>query len=164
MRFLKLVFISIATLFILATALSALFPSIVIVSRAVDVTAPADSIMVHIKDMRQWKNWIDGMNDSSVRVHSATAATLGGTEVTITQLTDTTVQSTWRARKGAPQISTIRLISNPAQKQTVVQWQFEQRLKWYPWEKLGSIMNDKILGPMMEKNLANLKKMVETTD
>jgi hypothetical protein len=45
-----------------------------------------------------------------------------------------------------------------------VQWQFEQKVKWYPWERLGSMMNDKILGTMMEKNLNNLKALVEKTN
>jgi thiamine kinase-like enzyme len=58
----------------------------------------------------------------------------------------------------------MNLIFSPARHVTVVQWQFQQRLSWYPWEKLGSIMNDKIIGPMMEKNLGNLKKIVEKTN
>jgi hypothetical protein len=55
----------------------------------------------------------------------------------------------------------MRLIGDSLQKVTVVQWQFEQKIKWYPWEKFGSMMNDKILGTMMEKNLGNLRKLIE---
>jgi len=44
-----------------------------------------------------------------------------------------------------------------------VQWQFEQKLKWYPWEKFASLMSDKIMGPMMEANLDELRKLVEKT-
>ncbi|MEB3088255.1 hypothetical protein VJJ19_07440, partial [Parvimonas sp. D4] len=63
--------------------------------------------------------------------------------------------------KGKPQISTMRVIYQPQQGVTIVQWQFEQSIGWLPWEKLGSIMNDKILGPMMEKNLDQLRRLIE---
>ncbi len=164
MRLIKLALISIAGLFVLATLMTSLLPSEVIVSRAINVETPADSVLVRIRDLRQWKNWIDGMNDTSVNIISATQARLGGTDVTITRVSATAVQSTWRTRNGHLQVSTMNLIFSPAQHITVVQWQFQQRLSWYPWEKLGSIMNDKIIGPMMEKNLGNLKKTAENTN
>lgn len=157
-RFIKLVLISLIVLFILATALTALLPSVVLVSRAINIQAPADSILVRIKDINQWKGWMEGMNDPSVKIMSATTASFGGTEISITAVSDTAVTSNWITGKTGPQVSTIRLITQPGQQVTIVQWQFVQHLKWYPWEKIGSIMNDKIMGPMMEKNLANLKK------
>jgi hypothetical protein len=40
---------------------------------------------------------------------------------------------------------------------TVVQWYFDFRLKWYPWEKFGSIVFDQQLGPSMESSLENLR-------
>jgi hypothetical protein len=45
--------------------------------------------------------------------------------------------------------------------QLVLQWYFDIKLRWYPWEKFGSIVFDKQLGPPMEKSLANLKKLLE---
>ena len=67
----------------------------------------------------------------------------------------------WSSASSSTQISTIRLIKAPQRNLTIVQWQFVQKLKWYPWEKFGSFMNDKILGPMMEQNLQNLKRLSE---
>lgn len=46
---------------------------------------------------------------------------------------------------------------------TVVQWYFDIKLKWYPWEKFGSIIFDKQFGPPMERSLNNLKKLVENS-
>jgi hypothetical protein len=43
----------------------------------------------------------------------------------------------------------------------VLQWYFDIKLRWYPWEKFGSIVFDKQLGPPMEKSLGNLKKLLE---
>jgi hypothetical protein len=161
MRFLKLIIGSIAVLFVLASLLGALLPAHVLVSRAVNIASPVDTVRSYVSDINQWRLWIEGMQDTSVVIHSAQHAKLGGTDVLITQLTDSTVVSVWTARNGGQQTATIRLIGSPEQKLTVVQWQFEQKLKWYPWERLGSMMNDKILGTMMEKNLNRLKELLE---
>lgn len=161
MRLIKLVLVSLVILFALSTALSFLLPSMVLVSRAVTIEAPPDSVLAKVKDIRQWAGWMDGMESPGVQIHSATSATLGGTEVTIGPVSDTAVVSNWTSKKSNPQVATIRLISRPGQPQTVVQWQFVEQVKWYPWAKLGSMMNDKIMGPMMEKNLDNLKKSLE---
>jgi hypothetical protein len=47
------------------------------------------------------------------------------------------------------------------QNSTTLQWYFDFKLKWYPWEKFGSIIFDKQLGPPMETSLTNLKKFIE---
>ena len=161
MKLIRLAVISIASLFVLATLMGALLPSAVLVSRAINVNVSKDSVMPYIKDIHQWKLWIEGMQDTSVKIYSSSNASLGGTSVNITVISDSTVVSSWTGRSGITQTSTIRMIGDTLKKVTVVQWQFEQRLKWYPWEKLGSIMNDKILGTMMEKNLNSLKLIIE---
>lgn len=161
MRFIKLVLVSLVILFALSTGLSALLPSMVLVSRAVTIEAPPDSVLTKVKDIRQWPGWMDGMQSPGVQIHSATSATLGGTEVNISAVSDSAVVSNWISKKNSAQVATIRLIARPGQPQTVVQWQFVEQVKWYPWAKLGSMMNDKIIGPMMEKNLDNLKKSLE---
>lgn len=161
MKLIRFVFISLAAMFVIGSLIGFLLPSHVLVSRAVNINASRDSIMGYIKDIEQWKWWMDGMRESAVKIHSSVSADLNGTNVQIRSITDSTVQTDWQTRKGHPQTSTIRLIGNPSQNITVVQWQFEEQLKWYPWERLGSMMNDKILGPMMETNLNNLKKLVE---
>ncbi len=163
MKFIRFVLISVVAMFAVGSLIGFLLPAHVLVSRAVNITAPRDSILVYIKDIEQWKWWMDGLRTSSVKIQTSVSADLNGTHVQIISITDSTVQSSWQTQKGHPQISTIQLIGNPSQNITVVQWQFEEQLKWYPWERLGSMMNDKILGPMMENNLNNLKKLVEGT-
>jgi hypothetical protein len=39
-----------------------------------------------------------------------------------------------------------------------VQWYFDFEVNWYPWEKFGSILFDRQLGPSMERSLETLKK------
>lgn len=161
MKLIKLGVISIVILFLLITFIGALLPSTVLVSRAVNVNGPRDSIILYLQDIQQWKLWIEGMEKQEVKIYSSLNANLGGTTVNIINVSDSAVVSSWTAKSGNMQTSTVRMISEPLQNLTIVQWQFEQKLKWYPWEKLGSMMNDKILGTMMEKNLNNLKSLVE---
>ena len=65
----------------------------------------------------------------------------------------------WKNRNSL-QIATIQIIPGN-ESSCSVQWQFEQHLHWYPWEKFGSLMNDKIIGAALEASLENLKKLSE---
>lgn len=161
MKLLKLALFSVGSLFVIASLIGILLPAHVLVSRAVDIKTEKDSIIPYVKDIGKWITWMDGMAQASVQIESATSADLAGTRVTITGVTDTTVQSEWLSKNKSFQTSTLRFIRDTVNRQTIVQWQFEQQLKWYPWERLGSMMNDKILGTMMEKNLNNLKNLAE---
>lgn len=161
MKLLKLAAISLVCLFALATGIGALLPSKVLVSRAINIKASATEIHSEIKDIRQWKNWVEGMNDGSVHINSASEALIGKSTVRIVQVSDSVVVSEWISPQHKKQVSTIRLIYEPRQNLTIIQWQFEQSVGWLPWEKLGTIMNDKILGPMMEKNLEKLRQYKE---
>ncbi len=161
MKLIKLGLFSVLSLFAIASLIGLLLPSHVLVSRAVDIKAPKDSIVLYLNNIEEWKGWMDGMQQASVQIQSAQQADLAGTKVLITSITDSTIVSTWQTKNGSIQLSTVRMIKDTVHQQTIVQWQFEQKVKWYPWERLGTMMNDKILGTMMEKNLNNLKVLAE---
>lgn len=161
MRIIKLALISIVALFLVLCFFSVLMPSTVLVSRAVDINAPSDSIQFYVRDLNQWIFWVKGMNSKAVTIKSATEADLGKQQLSIVQVTDSSVVSIWKSQTASKQESTIRFIKAPERNLTIVQWQFVQKLRWYPWEKFGSFMNDKILGPMMEDNLLHLKQLAE---
>ncbi len=162
MRVVKFGIISVAVMVIMVLLISLLFPSEVIVSRATDISAPSAKIDSLVRDMRLWNQWVEGMNLSIVKVYNADSALLGNTIVSLIAKTDSTYITKWEAANAPAQISTIRLITGgSASTTTVVQWQFVQHLHWYPWEKFGSMMNDKIIGARLEQNLANLKKLAE---
>lgn len=161
MRVIKLGFISLLVLGLLATCIGFLFPSTVVVSRAIDIKSYKQPVYILVSDLRNWKPWVEGMNNPNVILYDSISAMLGNTSVNITSLTDTTVVSSWKNSSSADQVSTIRLISDSSRKNTIVQWQFVQHVKWYPWEKFSSMMNDKIIGTLIEKNLSNLKQVAE---
>ena len=153
MKLIRLGLFSVLSLFAIASLIGILLPSHVLVSRAVDIKAPKDSIVLYLNNIEKWKGWMDGMQQASVQIQSAQQADLAGTKVLITSITDSTIVSTWQTKNGGIQLSTVRMIKDTVHQLTIVQWQFEQKVKWYPWERLGSMMNDKILGTMMEINL-----------
>lgn len=161
MRLIKLGLISVIVMTILMLLLSLMFPSVVIVSRATDIHAPKSKIFPLVRNMNFWSKWVEGMNNGNAVVYNADSAKLGSTLVHFVSESDTTIISKWYSAKSAEQESTIRFITDTTQTITVVQWQFVQHVKWYPWEKFASMMNDKIIGARIEQNLANLKKLSE---
>jgi hypothetical protein len=40
-----------------------------------------------------------------------------------------------------------------------LQWYMDFHLRWYPWEKLGSLFYENTYGVMMEQGLTNLKRL-----
>ena len=161
MRLIKLALISIIALFTVLSFFSVMMPSTVLVSRAVDIYAPSDTIKLYVSDLNQWVYWVKGMRSKDVTIKSAREADLGTQLLTIQTVTDTSVIIIWASKKASTQVSTLQFIKVPEKNLTIVQWQFVQKLRWYPWEKFASFMNDKILGPMMEENLQQLKQLSE---
>jgi len=161
MKLIKLGLISFLVLGTIVTSIGLLFPSTVLVSRAVDVNVSVTKIKPLVADMHQWPLWIEGMKDASVKIISATSAQFGNTSVIITAVTDSTMEARWKGADGVEQISTMRMIGKPEANTAIVQWQFVQQIGWYPWERFGSMMNDKIMGTQMEKHLQQLKQVAE---
>jgi hypothetical protein len=161
MKLIRFVFISVLLLFAVGSFLGLLLPSQVLVSRAVNVYAPKDSVIRLVNDIHQWGRWMDGVNDNTMHVFSTSSADINGTKVNFVNSSDSMLVTNWVTPKNKSQLASFRFITDSAHHVTVVQWQFEEKIKWYPWERLGSMMNDKILGPMMETNLNNLKREAE---
>ncbi len=163
MKLIKLALISIVLMFVAATCLGLLFPSTVIVSRAVDMGISRDSVLPQINTVVGWKKWMDGLTAQNTVVESPLKAKLGNSLVLIapTNSRDSIVHATWQTSNNGELKSTMRLYQENGQANCVLHWQFEQHIGWYPWERFGSMMSDKILGTMMEKNLNNLKNLVE---
>ena len=161
MRFIKLGLISLVVLFTVIFLLSLLIPSHVRVSRAVDINGNEDSIINQLIDMRQWKNWNTMVNDTAITNQDYDYKTFRSDKLQI-ELRKTkadTILTVWRQSGGREFVSGFTWHTSSGT--TVVQWYFDFYLKWYPWEKFGSIIYDKQLGPAMERSLAGLKQRVE---
>ena len=151
MRVIKLGFISVVIFFVLLTLGGLLLPSHNIVSRAVNIKAKPISILPLIQNKSQWHMWMEGMDSTTLNKRQ---------QIQIISASDSLMVANWKTVE-ANYTTKFRLIYSPGQAVTIVQWQFEQDVAWYPWERLSSLMNDKILGTLMEKNLARLQLVVE---
>ena len=151
MRVIKLGFISVVIFFVLLTLGGLLLPSHNIVSRAVNIKAKPISILPLIQNKSQWHMWMEGMDSTTLNKRQ---------QIQIISASDSLIVANWKTAE-ANYTTKFRLIYSPGQAVTIVQWQFEQDIAWYPWERISSLMNDKILGTLMEKNLAKLQLVVE---
>ena len=158
MRFIKLVFISVITLGILITAISGLFPSTVIVSRAIDIKSTPEKIAYYVADLHHWNIWMSDWKENTVLIKQDTAF-VGAQIISLESKKANSVIYNWVATGQRPYVVTIEWI--PLQDGTfVVHWSFEQHVKWYPWEKFQTLLNEKLLGSKMELELKNLQDAI----
>lgn len=166
MRLIKLSVISVVVLFGLITAMSMLLPSQVVISRAIDINKPLDSVYNTVTDLTKWKGWMDNYEaDSTIisvpAIGKGSFIKMGKVKVDITALDSTKMEASWRNGENRPLPGSFNFLPSTDHQMVTVQWQFTQKVKWYPWEKFASITSDKVLGPYMEKSLDNLKKLLE---
>ena len=166
MKFLKLFFVSIIILFLLITCIGLMFPPQVTVMRSININAPKDSVYAMLSNIDNWKYWLFDSTQTTKILSPRTAgkgaqAQIGGSKITITQTTDTSIESTWDVGKMHSQVADFIITQNSATAETQVTWYFRQHLNWYPWERLTAVLNEKVLGPSMDSSFARLKILLE---
>ena len=168
MKFIKLAIISIVVLFTIITCIGLLLPSTVRVTRNITIHATQDTLYHFISDVKYWKLWLEGAKTSPVQFLSArtqqgtgVVALIGGKEVDIVKATKNKVETLWKSSNGSHQAGIFQLAEDTVVHSTNINWYFEQKVNWYPWERLSTLSNDKILGPGMEQSLDNLKAIAE---
>ncbi|THU35914.1 hypothetical protein FAM09_21215 [Niastella caeni] len=161
MRFVKLALISAVVLFIVIYLFSLIIPSQIRISRAVNIAAPRDSLVAAVTDLRQWQQWNELANNPGFTKSQFTDSVIlsGQLKVSKQAKVGDTLFTTWQQQNARMLNSGFTWMGDDGQ--LVIQWYFDIKLRWYPWEKFGSIVFDKQLGPPMEKSLANLKKLLE---
>ena len=158
MRFVKLVIISLIVLATLITGLSALFPSTVIVSRAIELSAQPSEIEKYTSNLKEWNKWMSDFKQNKVEWAGDTAK-ISTQSIHLASKNENSATFNWVAAGQRPYIVKIEWI--PLQKGIyVIHWSFEQHVKWYPWEKFQTLLNEKVLGYKMESELANLRDLL----
>jgi hypothetical protein len=158
MKLIKLALISALLLSVLVTAISLLFPSTVIVSRAIEVKSTSEKIAFYAADLNQWSAWMSDWKQNEVRLQNDTAL-IGTQMIHFESKTDSSVNYQWVATGQAPYIVKIEWF--PLEKGNyVIHWTFEQHVSWYPWEKFQTLLNEKLLGGKMEMELQNLQGVI----
>ncbi|HEX6914054.1 MAG TPA: hypothetical protein VF145_02355 [Chitinophagaceae bacterium] len=163
MRFLKLGLISVIVIFLILTAMGFLLPAEVLVSRAVDIRGNLRGVKAQVFQLQNWQNWMtDAAGNKTTYTYNRRNSELriAGTTVRPVSLTDSSFITEWTAGKGM--LCTLRIIDHHRSDSLLtVQWQMEQRLNWYFWEKFAAITRDEIWGASMEKSLENLRTLTE---
>jgi len=158
MRLVKFLIISALALASIITAISFLFPSKVVVSRAIEISAPAKNIAYYVSDLQHWNAWMTEWKENKVTIKDSTAF-ISTQTIQLVQKTDSSARFNWVATGQPPYdvlIEWLPLSNN----QYVIHWSFTQNVHWYPWEKFQTLLNEKLLGYKMEVELANLKEAI----
>ncbi|NBR57237.1 MAG: hypothetical protein EBU05_09435, partial [Chitinophagia bacterium] len=113
MKLIKLAVISALFLSVLVTAISFLFPSTVIVSRAIEVKSTPEKIAFYTADLNQWNSWMSDWKQNQVRLQNDTAF-IGTQIIHFESKTDSSVNYQWVATGQAPYLV---------------------RIEWFPLEK-----------------------------
>ena len=160
MKYIKLIIISVVFLIALVTGISLLFPSKVIASRAIEVNTSADKIAYFTSDLSHWNQWMSDWKQNKVELKNNTAY-IGTQTVRFLDKTDTKVNYEWMATGQNPYLVTFEwtLLKDSTY---VIHWSFEQNVKWYPWEKFQTLLNDKLLGAKMEIELQHLQEAINS--
>jgi len=159
MRLLKLALISFVGLFLVIFLLSLLIPSQMRVSRAINIEAPRDTIFRKLADIREWKNWNVLTNKEQLSSVNYSDRKFSSDQMTVDLVSADSgeVITQWKRTGQDPIIGGFTLTSSG--NTTVVQAYFDFKVKWYPWEKFGSIVFDNEIGPPLEKSLEQLKQI-----
>ena len=170
MRILKLAFISFVFLFLLITGISLFIPSHIRISRAVNIKADKEAVMAQIRDPAMWKNWHPGL-DSAALLYvdgKVKGVILDTSDITtpvtlaITHISDNEVTAQFTPKKMRPVTYAWQTISRSGQDSLTLQWYMDFHLRWYPWEKFGSLLLEKSHGAKMEQGLTRLKKLLQS--
>lgn len=161
MRIIKLGLISFFGLSLVILVLSLLIPSETRVSRAITIVAPADSVNHQTGDIRNMMNWNRLLQDSGLTGVLVTKEKFNSDQMQVNlNQKDSVWVMDWE-RKGQEPVRGAIVVTPSGPDTTIVQWYFDFKVKWYPWEKFGSIIFDKQLGPPMEVSLDRLRKTCE---
>jgi hypothetical protein len=149
MRLIKLGVISAVAFFLLLSAFTFLLPSQIRISRAIDISSNSVKVLPFVQQLNLWKGWNLYLQNDSTKFNIA-----------LLQVTDTLVTSRWRVKDKT--FSSALAIFENRPGTTTVQWYFDIKLHWYPWEKIASIVYDQQMGSIMQESLVKLKAHIES--
>ncbi len=159
MRVLKLFVLSIIIFSILVLLLSLLFPSRVRVARAAAIRAPQSEMLSKLSDLRMWSQWNEMVSNPALTGVSVSHSKFQSDQFQIAMEETTSAKHLW-LKNGIAIEGGFNLIPSNGDT-TILQWYMDFPISWYPWEKFGSILYDKQIGPVMERSLQKFKKMAE---
>ena len=169
MRIIKLALLSFFFLFILITLISLFIPSTVRISRAVNVYADPSQVLVPVRNLQQWTQWYPGLKTlppGKIRFSNESGKpvmTIPGSTVIINKANDQLVMADLVGARGKKIMNGFNAITHNQSDSVTLQWYMDFNLKWYPWEKFGSMLYEKMYGATMEQGLSNLEHLIDSS-
>jgi hypothetical protein len=165
MRFLKLALFSLLVIFLLFTAIGLLMPSSVTVTRKANINAVIDSVRFYTNDLSKWQYWLNGVDTNYNEASSAKNAQLklGVYTISVVEKNQKYITTLWQSEHAKNQLCRIHLNDSIEPNLTTVYFSFQQHLSWLPWDRLGGMLHDEVIGPSMQSSLDKLKQVVEKT-
>ncbi len=167
-KYLRFLLLSIALLFAAVMAVSLLIPSRVRISKAINVKTTMDKVEKQVGDMQRWKDWNPFFTKVADKIVYKDAI---DSVPQVMEINGTTIL--WQQKKSDEYIAAMqrpgkkavlngwKSIEHAGTDSLTVQWYMDFQLNWYPWEKLGSILYERIYAANMELGLTNLKAVLE---
>lgn len=116
-----------------------------------------------LADPVKWKQWMPGADSAILVMMQGKAGGImsaDGKQLIITQITDSSVLAENTGHHFRRGETGWKLLGGDDDSTTVtVQWYMDFYLRWYPWEKFGSLIFERSYGARMETGLSNLKKI-----
>lgn len=150
MRIIKLGIISLLAFAGMITVISLFFPSRVRISKAINIGAPADSVLINLKNLRSWHPAYDSAGGLPDTVLVSNPISPVETDYVLRTAPGGSVRNGWK------------LLSGLYPDSVTVQWYMDFKLRWYPWEKFSSLLLEGRYGPYMETGLGRLKQIGES--
>jgi hypothetical protein len=164
MRFIKLAILSFIFLFLQVTLISLFFPSHIRISKAVDITAAADTAEKYISNLSAWSRWHPALKEvpeNEIIINQDGSLSVKGTLIRMVEKKPGEVLTEIKKGKGQSVKTGLKIIPHAGSGSLTLQWYMDFRLRWYPWEKFKSLFYENIYGVQMEQGLDNLKNLIE---
>ncbi len=162
MRFFKLAAISLIIIFLLFTIIGLMLPSSVTVTRKASINASEDTVRFYTNDISHWKYWLNGVDTNYKSSAQNAAIKLGVYTISVLKNDSKTIITQWSGRHTKDRVCHIQLYSDEPNV-TTVYMSFQQYLSWLPWDRLGGMLHDEVIGPSMQASLDKLKQVIEGT-
>ena len=150
MRVIKLALLSFFFLFLVVTVISLFIPSHIRISKATNIHGrDKDKAFSAIQNRESWPQWHPLFMEERNK-NIKTRFLFQNDSAIVVQMS---------AANRKPVISGWQIHRYSQSDSVTLQWYLDFHLKWYPWQKFGSILYEDSYGKMMEEGLEKLKKI-----
>jgi hypothetical protein len=167
MRKLKLFLISVLILLVFLSLITVFLPSKITISKSTLIGATENNVAGQITNFNNWKNWYPAFQDRNrtIKIRDSSLVTITDEKqhTLSMKIVEREAESiTILLLDGNKNNTTYQFILSPNGKgETLIVWNVNTKLSWYPWKRLTGVFLDKIAGPQYEAALQNLKTAVE---